>query len=274
MEMPVDFDLSHFRERGYQVFRGIIPEKTIATVRSFLEQNVDRSLDLIEGMGVRARTPEAGADIQEILSAPDAKAIDRDARFALTGHFSREVRLDPILWEIPRVSALQRVIKEALGANALRVHMPATARFILPGNLEGGVPPHQDISYNGHMSDFLTIWAPLVPVDDRCGGVAVFEGSASEALPATPNNYEVWNEGLDIARFKATNCVPMLPGDVLMFNKLLIHKSMLNISEKTRLSVDYRFFRDTDTSSKHYLDTQAWRVIAPAADGKAGHVGT
>lgn len=274
MEVLTDFDLGPFRERGYQVFRGVIPEETITTVRSFLEQNVDHSLDIITSMGVRARTPQAGADIQKILSAPDAKKIDRDVRFALTGHFSREVRLEPILWEIPRVDAVQRVIKKALGANALRVHMPATARFILPGNLEGGVPAHQDISYNSHMSDFLTIWVPLVAIDYRCGGVTVFEGSASEALPTTPNNYEIWNKSLVVEQYKATNCVPMLPGDMLMFNKLLIHKSMPNISEKTRLSVDYRFFRDSDTSSKHYLDIQNWRVVAPATNGTVPNVGT
>lgn len=143
-------------------------------------------------------------------------------------------------------------------------HAADCEKFILPSNAEAGVPAHQDVSYNRHMSDCLTMWVPLVEIDEFCGGVTVFEGSDATELPTGLNSYGIWNEGVSTEGFDVTNCVPMVPGDVLIFNKLLIHQSMPNVSDRTRFSVDYRFFRESDTSSKHYLDMQSWQVVAPA----------
>ena len=61
------------------------------------------------------------------------------------------------------------------------MHMPPTARFILPGNSAAAVPPHQDVSYNHHLTDFITAWVPFHPIDEESGGVAVFSGS--QAVP-------------------------------------------------------------------------------------------
>ena len=55
----------------------------------------------------------------------------------------------------------------------------------------------------------------------------------------------------------------MSPGDLIIFNKQLIHVSQPNVSTRTRLSIDMRFFPDTVVSRKHALDMQHWRVLAP-----------
>jgi hypothetical protein len=39
---------------------------------------------------------------------------------------------------------------------------------------------------------------------------------------------------------------------------------MPNVSDHIRFSVDYRFFGRNQTSSKHVLDMQSWKVVAPA----------
>jgi ectoine hydroxylase-related dioxygenase (phytanoyl-CoA dioxygenase family) len=55
----------------------------------------------------------------------------------------------------------------------------------------------------------------------------------------------------------------MRPGDVLALNPMVIHRSMPNRSERTRFSIDFRFFGDADTSAKHFLDLRTWQVVAP-----------
>jgi hypothetical protein len=260
----MDFETNDFAEKGYQIFRGIVPRERIEAVKGLLEESLERALEMMKPLGIRTDTQHVGADIRALLAAPETDKIERDLRVTMTGHFPLDVRLDKTLWEIPRDEDVQAVIKSALGSNSLRMHMPPTARFILPSNSEAGVPAHQDVSYNRHMSDCLTMWVPLVEIDEFCGGVTVFEGSDATELPTGLNSYGIWNEGVSTEGFDVTNCVPMVPGDVLIFNKLLIHQSMPNVSDRTRFSVDYRFFRESDTSSKHYLDMQSWQVVAPA----------
>ena len=56
----------------------------------------------------------------------------------------------------------------------------------------------------------------------------------------------------------------MNPGDCLVLNRWVVHGSVANTSDRTRVSTDFRFFPSRETSTKHYLDMQEWRVIDPA----------
>ena len=48
-----------------------------------------------------------------------------------------------------------------------------------------------------------------------------------------------------------------------VFNEEVVHGSDLNISSRTRLSVDMRFFKKNLVSEKHSLDLQEWQIINP-----------
>ena len=56
-----------------------------------------------------------------------------------------------------------------------------------------------------------------------------------------------------------------VPGDIVVMGNETVHASMANLSSRTRLSVDFRFFGEDSRSSKHYLDLAERRVVAPAA---------
>ena len=143
------------------------------------------------------------------------------------------------------------------------MHMPPTARYILPGNVHAGVPPHQDISYNKHMSNFVTIWVPLVDIDDECGGVTMYEGSgqASE-YSVEQESSDFWQQGVPTEGFRSVHCA-MKAGSVLALNKWVIHGSTANRSSNIRTSIDFRFFGASDRSSKHYLDIKRHYVVKP-----------
>lgn len=255
--------VNDFRLKGYQIFRGVVAPKAIAAVRDFLQRELDSALGTLQTLGVRGDAESASADINRLLAAPDADAIDRTLRSTMTGHYPLNTRLDPALWAIARDPGVRALLGEVLGADALRMHMPPTARFVLPRNRAAGVPAHQDISYNQHMSDFITMWVPLVEIDEACGGIRMFSRGQQAEMPTRLSHFGMWNEAVPTDGLEAVNCTPMHPGDVLIFDKFQIHQSMPNVSGRTRFSVDYRFFREADTSQKHYLDMQSWRVVAP-----------
>jgi hypothetical protein len=98
------------------------------------------------------------------------ESLTKTTHDTLTGHFPLEVRLSENLWKIPYSESFYSIIKTILRSENVFMHMPPTARFVLPGNVYAGVPPHQDISYNKHMTDFITVWVPLVDIDEEGAG--------------------------------------------------------------------------------------------------------
>jgi ectoine hydroxylase-related dioxygenase (phytanoyl-CoA dioxygenase family) len=256
--------LSQFRDKGYQVVRNVIPPDTIAELHRVLGSEVDKALALLERVGVKPDIATAAKDIATLLSGPAANGLDHDARVLMTGHFPTQLRLSKSFWEIPRTPALQDILRAALGSDRLRMHMPPMARFILPNNFEAGVPAHQDASYNDHMNGFVTVWLPLVAIDAQCGGVTIYEGRKDGLIPVTRlKNNGVWLDGVSVEGLTPVDCVPMAPGDILIFNPHVVHQSMPNTSGKIRFSIDCRFFGGDAQTSKHCLDMTTWSVMAP-----------
>jgi ectoine hydroxylase-related dioxygenase (phytanoyl-CoA dioxygenase family) len=262
------FDTGHFQTHGYQVFEAILDPGVLAEVRAFLESQLDAQLESacaeIGCPSARQIVPWAGQRLAEDGAA--FKGLSKGCRDTLSGHFSLAARLSPRLWAIPRQDRFRALLEVLLGDGRLAMHMPPAARFVLPGNRHAGVPPHQDISYNRHLSAFLTCWVPLVSIDDQCGGVAVYDGSGFEPeRPVREDAGAFWLEPLATEGFREVR-PRMEPGDVLMLNSTVIHRSVPNRSDQTRFSIDFRFFGDADTSTKHFLDLRTWRVVAPQGD--------
>lgn len=230
-------DVGFYRENGYQVVRGLLDPAVVRDIGAFL------------------RTEMKGAE---------RSALDpREASMLATGHFPLQTRLSPRLWEIPRQPSLQTMLRDVLDSDGLFMHMPPTARLIKPGNERAAVPAHQDVSYNRHMSDFVTVWVPCVDIDEAMGGVAVFEGSQN--LPEQLDTLEGgdWLKPVSSEGYRRVECRPMRVGDVLLLNRWIVHESIPNRSDSTRISIDMRFFGGNAISTKHHLDMRSWTVRAP-----------
>lgn len=114
------------------------------------------------------------------------------------------------------------------------------------------------------MNGFVTVWTPLVVTDEQCGGVTFYEGRKDGVIPATKRVQNgVWIEAVAVDGLRPVNCVPMAPGDILLFNPYVVHASMPNLSNRIRFSVDCRFFSSDAETSKHYLDMTTWSVVTP-----------
>ena len=257
-------EISHFERKGFQIFRSIIPDATIRHIVNFLGKEVRSLLQDIRGKDSGESLQEISKFIQSSLGTETSNQNNRETLLLMTGHFPADVRLSQLLWKVADAPKLRCILEAIFGSKQLYMHMPPMARFVLPGNIQAGVPPHQDAAYNGHMSDFVTVWIPLVEIDKECGGIRIYTDQIMELIPTTimvANG--VWIEGIDVSGMSAEDMVPMTPGDVLVFNKFNIHASLPNSSARIRYSMDCRFFSANQTSSKHKLDLSTFTICSP-----------
>jgi len=259
-------DLSHFKENGYQVLKGVIPSEDISSLGEFLAAESRTALASIRHEVPCADDPaEVVAFIKRVHDDDQAfRRLSQRTRDIISGHFGVETRLSPRLLAVPRIEALRAVLHEVFPGQGLRMHMPPMARFVLPGNAYAGVPPHQDISYNKHLGEFAVVWVPFCKIDSRCGGVVIHKGSGNLDEQLTEFDRKLWlpaihDLGLEKVHFELN------PGDALLFNSRVIHESKANVSDRVRYSCDFRFFSAATASSKHYLDLSTWKVVEPAA---------
>ena len=260
-------DVSKFQRDGFEVFENVVPPDVLKQVGDFLRARMKATIEPAKLEIGCESDDEFVKKIGEVAAGDRGgiASLSKPTRDALSGHFSLETRLSPILWKVPYSERFEAVVKTILSSDNVFMHMPPTARYVLPGNIHAGVPPHQDISYNKHMTDFVTIWVPFVDIDDECGGVTVFEGSGHEPEHKVEQHAaEFWQRGVPTNDYKPLHC-KIKAGDILALNKHVIHGSTANRSSRTRISVDMRFFGERERSSKHYLDMQKQQVIPPAA---------
>jgi len=255
-----------FRDEGVVALRGILPPAVCSSVIDFLKGAIDDLSIVFSQYGISIEAPAAGKQVQQLLDR-DGKSIPSEDRHILLGHFPLSVRLNEALWAIPLHLASRPFLCEMLGCRKLFVHMPPTARFVLPGNVKAAVPAHQDVSYNKHLGSFCVVWVPLVEIDELCGGMAVYP--KTQGLGELYNGSSVaaadgWIPGIETKSFDRVALFPLSVGDIVVMGDELVHESMPNTSDRIRLSIDFRFFGDNSGSSKHYLDLQERKVIAPS----------
>ena len=255
-------DLTFFRQNGYQIVSKLLNPDVVTGVKTFLANEMATAMNEI---GIKFKSYEDLATKIDQALAGDAKEQSHsgDQKLVLCGHYPLKTRLSERLWDVAKQASVRAVLEDVLETQTLSMHMPPAARFVLPLNKHAGVPAHQDISYNKHMQTFVTMWVPLVDIDDQCGGVAVFEGS--QIMPEILDDYRrstVWLRGVSTDKYNRVHC-KMNSGDVLLLNQWIIHESQANVSPHPRLSIDYRFFRYGEKSAKHQLDMQRWTVVNP-----------
>jgi ectoine hydroxylase-related dioxygenase (phytanoyl-CoA dioxygenase family) len=246
------------RRDGYVVAREILPRALVDDVGAFLADEVDRAVAVLRReFGVHPDGDLVAAI--DVAVANGGAQLPKETRDVAIGHFPLAVRLSERLW--PIATALRGLVAALLPADRVAVHLPPAARYVLPRNARAGVPPHQDFRYNTHLPHFLTVWVPFVDVDELCGGVVVFDGPRRDDLQL-PAPDGPWLGGVATDGF-----IPRRPelqrGDVLVLDDRVVHGSAPNLSERVRISADYRFFDGAQRSGKHALDLDSMAVILP-----------
>lgn len=251
-----------FKKNGFEWQRHLVSATWVKGVHEFLQSELEPTFAKVKDWVTFKTATQWERAISELETCGKLATLDPEFKNILCGHFRLETRLNPRLTEIVSCDPLLAHIRNVLQSEKIYLHMPPVARYVLPQFEYAAVPVHQDLSYNQHMKNFVTVWLPLVPIDAQCGGVEIFEGRPNQQVPLEPIGSPFWfepaqTEGKTLLRFEAN------PGDVLFLDPYVLHQSGLNKSDRIRFSIDYRFFTHNGVFEKHALDCQTGKLIQP-----------
>ncbi len=248
-----------WEREGYLVLRNLLPRSAIDGVRAAFARATDQLLAQLQDEGL---IEDIGRDLPferrfAVVAGPHAKKFGRGWRKLVGG---REV------FDLHGVPPLVDVVSELLGSDVLG-HAIYNARPKLPNQQLTIVPWHQDSGYLGPESAkslILTCWIPLVSVHRDNGCMQVIPGTHRTPL------YEHRQEDKEgqfleldprvVDESKAVT-LPMEPGDVLIFNNLVFHRSLPSTSPDIRWSIDIRYVRAGDFDGNAWPDKDFQWVI-------------
>ncbi len=139
-------------------------------------------------------------------------------------------------------------IIETLIGNEIQFNGDFWVRPKLPNEKLTTLPWHQDSAYMPHTEHdlHLTVWLPLVDVNTENGALQFLPRSHKEGLKSY---HRVEGEAFAVPVTSPTSSqydihtLEMKKGDLLIFNNLVFHRSLLNCSNTIRWSVDFRYSR-------------------------------
>jgi Phytanoyl-CoA dioxygenase (PhyH) len=244
-----------FNSAGWHLGSSVLEREVVIEAREFLESSKVRLHQLFaEWLGTDSSDALDYAAHQRQLPVYEARGLPSDLRHFLVGEFDLETRLDGRITDVLSTSGCRDFICDFLGSKHYYIHYPPMIRFKVAGAPSNLVPVHQDAAYNRHLASFITVWVPLIDINDECGGIIVYEGSQRsnlfehQASGAWSNRAQV-----DPSNFPARH-ITMKMGDALLFPPTLLHESAPHLSSQTRFSIDFRVFREGADTSKSYYD--------------------
>jgi hypothetical protein len=143
----------------------------------------------------------------------------------------------------------------AAGGSGIRIDNPHEDRFRTHW--------HQEYPSQLRSLDGLVMWSPLVPITAAIGPVNFCLGSHKEGpkpvFTVDPNDKTkigayaliLKDEAALLSKYAAT---PLLcePGDLLVVDFLLLHSSGVNRSDRSRWSMQFRYFNFADPTGRSY----------------------
>ena len=247
---------------------------------------IDSTALLGEPSGLRERMGSDGyLFLPRLIDAERALAVKRDIMAVLRDHFiieddgaseplwsggpqptereylafyERIVELDSFQ-ELARSPELIAVV-ETVAEGPVQVWEQQLVRIVYPdpeATAAQGVGAHQDgdptLGYRAR--HFYTAWISLMEIDAALGGLAVAPGShrlgllrSGGAAPSSGAGRTAAGYGLDPATLSWVSA-DFGPGSTVVFHCRTAHRGLPNHSDRIRLSCDYRYQPDGDSST-------------------------
>jgi hypothetical protein len=241
-----------FEKTGWHLERAALAPETIESAREFLSQRRERLMQQFSEW-VGSSDNDYGYH-QTQLPLYEQRGLPSDLRHYLTGEFDLETRLDEKITDILSTDGCREFLSGFLGSERYLVHYPPMIRFKVANAPSNLVPVHQDLAYNRHLKNFVTVWVPLTDLTEDCGGVIVYEGShVLDLLDHKASGAWAEKAETDLTQFPARHIL-MNTGDALLFAPTLLHQSAPHRARHERYSVDFRIFPSADDTTKSYYD--------------------
>jgi phytanoyl-CoA dioxygenase PhyH len=229
-------------------------------------------------------------EITDILGSRGWLADGRDALEAVAGGGARrEDHKDPA-WmetygaiqrlqhfhELAHHAALCDLLGRILGTPLL-VHPRKVVRLMPPEAIGRATPAHQDFRVIQGTSDVITAWMPLGDCPHELGGLRVLRGSTRTGLlPVTQAQGPLGQELQVSEDDERWLTAELRAGDVLLFHSMTVHGGLPNLSERIRISVDFRYQLATDPITvgsllPYYFPLlPGWEELAEGWSSRAG----
>lgn len=237
-------EIAAYEDHGHLVLRQRIDSRELARARGFIAELVD------------ARAREYYRD-GKISSLHEEESFERRLA-AINEEFEIDAGLfdltrsvdDNELFNFVRYPAILDVLESLIGPEIAWTGSYVT-RPKLPHHEQSAFPWHQDSQYYGEATQHLhvvSVWIPLVDVDEENGCLHVIPGSHKWGLLKSERDKIDHIRTLENVEERGTSIsLPMKQGDVLFISNLLFHKSESNTTRSVRWSLDLRYVEPPDS---------------------------
>ncbi len=240
-------NLEQFREQGYLVVKSALSEADLAPLIAVISESVANRVAELHNEGVISDRYEEMPFERRWSAVLKACGRENEVFGWHTLVFS-EALFDLITH--PKVLD----ILEVLIGSDIQFNGDFWVRPKLPNEKLTTLPWHQDSAYMPQTENdtHLTVWLPLVDVKVANGPLQFLPGSHKSGLQTY---HRVPGEVFAVPVLPPTSSdseidtLEMQKGDLLVFNNLVFHRSLVNQSDTIRWSTDFRF-SPTGTSLK------------------------
>jgi hypothetical protein len=245
--VPENFSLDAVRELfttyGAVFLPRFLPEHDISLVTSHISELVRIQLELVSPAATRPSDYNYLVDGILELAARDRNKVGSVYDAAMKMLSVRALGL---------TEPVQELVRHVLSSNLLAMSNNIIVRIDLKGEEERLFGWHQDYPYSMVSQHGAVVWTPLTPVTADVGPVQVLPYSHRNGIRKLTIDHR---RHLNIRDDEYIDSLPppvafeCVPGDVVLFNVLSLHRSSPNVSAIPRWSVTFRYCDMTDEHS-------------------------
>ncbi len=224
-----------YEEDGYLIIPNLLNDRDLAPVRRAIMRHVDQEAKRLSSEGeikdLHERLPFTRR-LKEVYRSLNKRTIGWNQEV-----FSEEIYDFGVHRAILDVS-------EVLVGPEIQFNGDYWVRTKLPGETVTTFPWHQDSGYYGDPTEFhiLSLWIPLMDVDEHNGCMQVLPGSHRWGLRPVDSDDEGHHIPTeDIESRGEIVTLPMKAGDIFACHNLTFHRSLMNQSDDIRWSIDLRY---------------------------------
>ena len=244
------YSREQYLQDGYLLVPQLINAKTIEAQRKTIESYVDQKIQYLLEVG-KIDNPHEEASFEtrwELVSQQLDEPKDRPSQWG-----GRQGLISSSIYDLYTHDRLAQLIRLILGPE-VNGHGDYWIRCMTRGKADKPLRWHQDSTYflgqNNRDTTIncyppetvLTVWIPLVDVDETNGCLKLVKGSNRHgAIPFKRDNDRQWQPIRAINDYGEVTTIPMTAGDVLIFNNLTLHTGGNNTTNTVRWSIDLRY---------------------------------
>jgi phytanoyl-CoA hydroxylase len=237
-----------FHEEGFLLLPSVFTDADLAPLIREFEEAVDRKARAARAEG-KIRSLHADEPFERRLAR-----IDRESEEVFYSLFGK-AHHGPALWDLMRHPAvLDRV--ESLVGPEIYCHPTFNVRPKLPQHERTVVPWHQDSAYLTPDADETLIaacWIPLVDTTPENGCMEVIVGSHRHGIVPHANVYHYLDIEPHCLPPGEQRAVPVPKGGMLLLHNLTVHRSLPNVTDTIRWSVDLRYQDPALPTGREYV---------------------